>query len=295
MRSPIFTGCCPALVTPFHESGEIDYGSFAKLIEHQISAGVDAVCVCGTTGEASTLTQAEQEDLIRYCVKQVNRRVKVIAGTGSNCTATAIEKSKTAQQAGADAMLIVTPYYNKTTQAGLIKHYEAIAASTELPLILYNVPGRTGLSFSADTYLALSEISAVNGVKEASGNLSLLTHARAVCPEDFYFWSGNDDQVVPFMALGAKGVISAAANIIPEIMAEMAHLCLSGNFPAAASLQTEYAEVIDALFCEVNPIPIKAAMKLFGMCSDHMRLPLCRISGKNLQSLIAALSRAELY
>lgn len=295
MRFPVFTGSCPALVTPFHESGEIDYVSFAKLIDHQISAGVDAVCVCGTTGEASTLTQAEQVELIQFCVGHVNHRVKVIAGTGSNCTALAIEKSKAAQQAGADALLIVTPYYNKTTQAGLIRHYELIAANTDLPIILYNVPGRTGLSFSADTYAALSQIPTINGVKEASGNITLFTHARAKCPEDFYFWSGNDDQIVPLMALGAKGVISAASNIMPEIIAEITRLCISGGYAEAAALQIEYTELIDVLFSEVNPIPIKAAMNLFGMCSDYMRSPLCSISQTNLELLKAALSRAGLY
>lgn len=295
MRTPIFTGCCPALVTPFHKSGEIDYNAFAKLIDHQISAGVDAVCVCGTTGEASTLAQAEQEELIRFCVNHVNHRVKVIAGTGSNCTASAIEKSKAAQRAGADALLIVTPYYNKTTQQGLIKHYEALAANVDIPIVLYNVPSRTGLSFSADTYATLSQIPGINGVKEASGNLSLFTHAKAKCPDDFFFWSGNDDQIVPLMSLGASGVISAASNVIPEIMSTIAHLCLRGDFTSAAEWQIEYADLLDMLFSEVNPIPIKAAMNLFGMCSNTVRLPLCPISSQNFERLKATLSKAELY
>jgi len=295
MRDPVFTGCCPAMVTPFHESGEIDYNSFAKLLEYQISAGVDAVCVCGTTGEVSTLSQSEQESLIRFCVEQVDHRVKVIAGTGSNNTSIAKEKSKAAELAGADALLVVTPYYNKTTQPGLIRHYQAIASVTELPIILYNVPGRTGLSFSAETYAELSQIPNINGVKEASGNMTLFLHAREKCPEDFYFWSGNDDQVVPFMVLGAKGVISAASNIIPEVMVEMTQLCLSNKFEAAAKLQIENSDLIDALFAEVNPIPVKAAMHLFGMCSEYVRPPLCPSSQPALTMLKSALSKAGLY
>lgn len=295
MRTPVFTGACPALVTPFHESGSIDFDAFSKLIDHQISAGVDALCVCGTTGEAATLTSAEQQDLIRFCVEYTAGRVPVIAGAGSNSTSAAIEKSCRAQQAGADALLIVTPYYNKATQTGLIKHYEVIAANTDIPIILYNVPSRTGVSFTADTYAALSEISAINGVKEASGNLSLLIHTKKQCPDDFYIWSGNDDQVVPFMALGAKGVISVASNIMPEVMAEISHLCLSHNYESAAALQIEYAELIDALFSEVNPIPVKAAMELFGMCSGQLRLPLCALSPASQDRLKEALSRAGLY
>lgn len=294
MKAPIFTGVCPALVTPFHESGRIDYQAFAKLIDYQIGAGADAVCVCGTTGEASTLTPAEQTELIRFCVEHTAGRVPVIAGTGSNCTGEAIEKSCRAQLAGADALLIVTPYYNKATQTGLIRHYEAIAASTDIPILLYNVPGRTGVSFTAETYAALSRLPEINGVKEASGNLSLIIQTRKLCPADFYIWSGNDDQVAPVMALGAKGVVSVAANIIPEVMVELSHKCLSGDYEAAAALQIEYAELIDALFSEVNPIPIKAAMELLGMCSGRLRLPLCPISQTHLERLRSELKRLQL-
>lgn len=294
MKAPIFTGVCPALVTPFHESGRIDYHAFAKLIDYQIGAGVDAVCVCGTTGEASTLTPAEQTELIRFCVEHTAGRVPVIAGTGSNSTGEAIEKSCHAQSAGADALLIVTPYYNKATQAGLIRHYEAIAASTDIPILLYNVPGRTGVSFTAETYAELSRLPNINGVKEAGGDLSLILRTRRLCPDDFYIWSGNDDQIVPCMALGAQGVISVAANMIPEAMVELSHQCLRGDFEAATALQIEYAELIDALFSEVNPIPVKAAMELFGMCSGHLRLPLCPISQANLERLRGELERLEL-
>lgn len=295
MRTPLFTGVCPALVTPFHESGSIDFDAFAKLIDHQISSGVDAVCVCGTTGEASTLSMQEHNQLVEFCVDHVNGRVKVIAGTGSNNTAVAVELSRAAQTLGADGLLIVTPYYNKTTQSGLIQHYKTIAGQTDLPVILYNVPSRTGVSFTADTYRELAQVPNINGVKEASGNLSLTTHTLACCPDDFYIWSGNDDQVVPLMALGAKGVISVASNIIPDIMVQMSHLCLSGDFENAARFQITYADLIDLLFVEVNPIPVKAAMELFGMCSGYLRLPLCRPSPVSLDRLRQELMRLELF
>jgi 4-hydroxy-tetrahydrodipicolinate synthase len=294
MRTPVFTGSCPALVTPFYKSGTINYDAFGKLIDDQVAAGVDAVCVCGTTGEAATMSEEEQYAAIRFCVKKTNRRVKVIAGCGSNNTSTALRLSLQAEDAGADALLHVTPYYNKTSQAGLIRHYETIAKKTALPIILYNVPGRTGLSFTADTYRHLAENEQFNGVKEASGDLSLLSRTRVLCGEDFTVWSGNDDQVVPMMALGAKGVISVACNIIPDIMAELTAQCLSGNYPAAASLQLQYADLFDALFCDVNPIPVKAAMNLLGMNMGTPRLPLCEMSDQGLLKLKAALERAML-
>ena len=265
MREPVFTGVCPALVTPFDESGAINYDAFARQIDFQIDNHVDAVCVCGTTGETSTLSIREHIAAVEFCVKHVDRRVKVIAGAGSNDTAAAVYLSQHAQDSGADALLIVTPYYNKCSQTGLIKHYEYIADRVELPIILYNVPSRTGVGFTAETYKVLSGNPKINGVKEASGNFSLLSHTRYLCGEDFYIWSGNDDQVVPMMSLGAKGVISVAANIIPEVMVNMSRLCLENDFAAASKVQVDYMELIDALFIEVNPIPIKAAMDLMGM------------------------------
>ena len=294
MRIPVFTGVCPALVTPFHESGGINYDSFGKLIDYQISAGVDAVCVCGTTGESATMSIREHIAAVEYCVKRVNGRVKVIAGCGSNDTSAAVYLSQHAQDSGADALLHVTPYYNKATQEGLIRHYEFIAARVDLPIVLYNVPGRTGVSFTAETYHRLAQYPNINGVKEASGNFSLLAHTRALCGDDFYIWSGNDDQVVPMMALGAQGVISVAANIIPEVMAQMTHLCLNHDMGAAAKLQLEYTELFDALFAEVNPIPIKTAMNLLGMDMGALRLPLCEMSEKNLISLKSALKNVKL-
>ena len=294
MRTPVFTGSCPALVTPFDQNNIINYDAFGRLIDAQIEAGVDAVCVCGTTGESATMSIREHIAAVEFCVKRVNHRVKVIAGAGSNDTSAAVYLSQHAQDSGADALLHVTPYYNKASQTGLIKHYEYIADRVELPIILYNVPGRTGVSFTAETYKILSENPKINGVKEASGNFSLLAHTRFLCGDDFYIWSGNDDQVVPMMALGAKGVISVASNIVPEVMVEMTHLCLDNDFAAASRLQIRYMDLIDALFTEVNPIPIKAAMNLLGMDAGSLRLPLCDISDKNLDILRRAMERAGL-
>ena len=294
MRTPVFTGSCPALITPFDQNNIINYDAFGRLIDAQIEAGVDAVCVCGTTGESATMSIREHIAAVEFCVKRVNHRVKVIAGAGSNDTSAAVYLSQHAQDSGADALLHVTPYYNKASQTGLIKHYEYIADRVELPIILYNVPGRTGVSFTAETYKILSENPKINGVKEASGNFSLLAHTRFLCGDDFYIWSGNDDQVVPMMALGAKGVISVASNIIPQVMLKMTHLCLDNDFAAASRLQIRYMDLIDALFTEVNPIPIKAAMNLLGMDAGSLRLPLCDISDKNLDTLRRAMERAGL-
>ena len=294
MRTPVFTGSCPALVTPFDEHNAINYDAFGQLIDAQIEAGVDAVCVCGTTGESATMSIREHIAAVEFCVKRVDHRVKVIAGTGSNDTSAAVYLTQHAQDSGADAALLVTPYYNKASQTGLIKHYEYIAERTELPIILYNVPGRTGVSFTAETYRVLSQNPKINGVKEASGNFSLLAHTRSLCGDDFYIWSGNDDQVVPMMALGARGVISVASNIIPEVMVKMSHLCLDNDFEAASKLQLTYMDLIDALFIEVNPIPIKAAMNLMSMKVGSLRLPLCDISEKNLDVLRRSMERVGL-
>ena len=285
MRTPVFTGACTALVTPFDENGSINYESFGNLIDRQIASGVDAVCVCGTTGESATMSIREHIAAVEFCVKHVNHRVKVIAGAGSNDTSAAVYLCQHAQDSGADALLLVTPYYNKASQLGLIKHYEYIADRVELPIMLYNVPSRTGVSFTAETYQVLSQNPKINGVKEASGNFSLLAHTRYLCGEDFYIWSGNDDQVVPMMALGAKGVISVAANIMPELMVKMSHLCLEDDFAQASRLQIDHMNFIDALFLEVNPIPIKAAMNLAGYNAGGLRLPLCDMTEKNLAIL----------
>ena len=294
MREPIFTGACPAIVTPFDQSGAINYDRFAQLIDEQIAAGVDAICAVGTTGECSTLTLREHIAAVNFCVKYVNHRVKVIAGAGSNDTSAAVYLSQHAEDSGADALLHVTPYYNKCSQEGLIRHYEYIADRTELPIILYNVPSRTGVSFTAETYKVLAQNPKINGVKEASGNLSLITHTRCLCGDDFYIWSGNDDQVVPMMSLGAKGVISVASNVAPKLMVNITHLCLEGRFEEAARLQLDHMELMDALFCEVNPIPVKAALNLMGKDVGGLRLPLCDISAANLERLRAAMEKTGL-
>ena len=294
MRTPVFTGSCPALVTPFDQNGAINYDAFGKLIDTQIEAGVDAVCVCGTTGESATMSIREHIAAVEFCVKRVNHRVKVIAGAGSNDTSAAVYLSQHAQDSGADALLHVTPYYNKASQTGLIRHYEYIAERVDLPIILYNVPSRTGVSFTAETYRVLSQNPKINGVKEASGNFSLLAHTRFLCGDDFYIWSGNDDQVVPMMALGAKGVISVASNLIPQVMVKMARLCLDNDFEAASKLQIKYMDLIDALFLEVNPIPIKAALNLAGMEVGGLRLPLCDMSEQNLETLRRSMARMGL-
>ena len=294
MRDPIFTGACPAIVTPFDQSGAINYDRFAQLIDEQIAAGVDAICAVGTTGECSTLTLREHIAAVNFCVKYVNHRVKVIAGAGSNDTSAAVYLSQHAEDSGADALLHVTPYYNKCSQEGLIRHYEYIADRTELPIILYNVPSRTGVSFTAETYRVLSQNPKINGVKEASGNLGLITHTRYLCGDDFYIWSGNDDQVVPMMSLGAKGVISVVANIAPKLMVDITHRCLEGRFGEATRLQLDHMDLIDALFCEVNPIPVKAALNLMGKDVGGLRLPLCDIFPANREVLRAAMVRTGL-
>lgn len=294
MREPVFRGACTAIVTPFDESGAVNYDAFGALIEEQIASGIDAICVCGTTGESATMSIREHIAVVEYCVKKVDHRVKVVAGAGSNDTSAAVYLSQHAQDSGADALLLVTPYYNKATQLGLIKHYEYIADRVELPIILYNVPSRTGVSFTAETYRVLAQNPKINGVKEASGNFSLLAHTRFLCGEDFYIWSGNDDQVVPMMSLGAKGVISVAANIVPEVMVKMSHLCLENDFDAASKLQIQWMDFIDALFVDVNPIPIKVALNLVGKAAGPLRLPLCDMTPEHLEVLRASMVRMGL-
>ena len=294
MRDPVFTGACPALVTPFYENGAVNYDTFGILIDQQIDAGADAICVAGTTGETSTLSTREHIALVEFCVKRVNKRVKVIAGAGSNDTSAAVYLCQHAQDSGADALLLVTPYYNKTSQSGLLKHYEYIADRVDLPIILYNVPARTGVSFSAETYKTLSENPRFNGVKEASGDFSLIAHTRYLCGDNFNIWSGNDDQVVPMMSLGAKGVISVVCNIMPRLMIEITHACLDGDFETAGKLQVEYLDFIDSLFIEVNPIPIKCAMNLVGMNAGGLRLPLCEMSEHNQKIMKTAMRRIGL-
>ncbi len=288
MRQPIFTGACVAIVTPFNEHG-VDFDSFGKLIEAQIAGGTSAICVCGTTGEASTQSVDEHIATIKYCAEKVAGRVKVIAGTGANNTMEALHLSQAAEQFGVDGLLMVTPYYNKATQTGLIKHYTYVADRVNTPIILYNVPSRTGTTIQPETYKVLAQHPMINGCKEASGNFSIISHTLASCPEDFYLWSGNDDQVVPMMSLGAKGVISVLSNIWPQIMAKMTALCLEGNFAEAGKLQLNLTDLCDALFCEVNPIPVKGAMNMMGMNAGELRLPLCDMSDAHKEQVRSAL------
>jgi len=293
MKKPVFEGSSVAIVTPFRD-GRVNYPKLAEIIDMQIAGGTAAITICGTTGEGSTQTLEEHMATVDFCVKHVAGRVKVIAGAGSNDTMAAVELSQEAEKSGADALLVVTPYYNKATQRGLIRHYNYIADRVHTPIILYNVPSRTGISFTADTYKELSKHPNINGVKEASGNFGLLASTISSCGDDFNVWSGNDDEIVPMMSLGAKGVISVAANIIPRKIADLTEACLRGDFKTAAQLQLKYLDLINKLFIEVNPIPIKTAMNLMGMDVGELRLPLCDMEPTNLEKLKISMQRAGL-
>ena len=268
----IFTGVGVAIVTPFNKDGSVNYDKLGELIEAQIAGGTDALIICGTTGESSTLTDEEHLECIRYAVRKTDRRIPVIAGTGSNDTAYAVEMSKDAEKAGADALLLVTPYYNKTSQRGLIAHFTAIADSVNIPIVLYNVPSRTGCKIEISTYKELAKHKNIKAAKEACGDISFI--ARLAAETDLDIYPGNDDQTVPVMSLGGKGVISVASNIIPSEMHEMADYALKGDFKKAAELQLKYLGLLNALFCDVNPIPVKEAMNLMGMEVGNCRLPL---------------------
>ena len=288
MKQPIFTGVATALVTPFRD-GAVDLATFDRLLDAQLAAGIDALVICGTTGEAATLSYDERMALIERCVRTVDRRVPVIAGSGTNSTASSIALSRAAQSAGVDALLTVTPYYNKASQSGLVQHFSAIADAVDIPVILYNVPSRTGVGCTAQTYQALAKHPNIAGVKEASDDFDLIQDTLNLCPPDFTVWSGNDGSTAAIMALGGKGVISVAANVVPREMHELTQLCLKNRFLEAGALQLKLHELIRALFCEVNPIPVKAAMELLGLCSGELRLPLCRMSERHLEQLSHAL------
>ncbi|MBR5923285.1 MAG: 4-hydroxy-tetrahydrodipicolinate synthase [Clostridia bacterium] len=287
MKKTVFEGAATAIITPMFSDGSIDFDSFGALIEFQIAAGIDAIVAAGTTGEGSTLSDDEHKKVIEYCVKKAAHRVPVIAGTGSNDTAYAIELTQAAEELGADAMLLVTPYYNKATQAGLIKSFAAVADKTSKPCILYNVPSRTGCNILPATAAELSKHPNIVGIKEASGNISQIAETASLCGEDFALYSGNDDQIVPVMSLGGKGVISVLSNLLPAETSEMCKLCLSGDFKSAAKIQLRYLPLISALFSEVNPIPVKAAMAAMGYGSDFPRLPLTVLSDKNRNLLLS--------
>lgn len=293
MKTPIFTGSSVAIVSPFRD-GKIDYKKLGDLIDFQIKGGTSAITICGTTGESSTMSLEEHMEAVDFCVRYVDKRVKVIAGAGSNDTMAAVLLSQEAEKSGADALLSVTPYYNKTTQRGLIKHYTYIADRISIPLIIYNVPGRTGLSCTAETYKELSKHPNINGIKEASGNFPLINATIASCGDDLHVWSGNDDETVPMMSIGAKGVISVIANILPEFMAELTKRCLSGDFKHAAELHYKYLDIMGKLFIEVNPIPVKNAMNIMGLDVGEPRLPLCDMEPTNYEKLRVSLQQIGL-
>ena len=293
MKQPVFTGSGVAIITPFTNDG-VDYTALADLVEFHMENGTDAVIVCGTTGEAATMDAAERSRTIDAVVSQVNGRVPVIAGTGANCTETAVTRSREAEAAGVDGVLVVTPYYNKATQRGLVRHYQTVADAVTKPVILYNVPSRTGVKCAAETYAALSKHPNIVGVKEASGDFSLIQKTRELCPEDFYIWSGNDDETAPIMLLGGVGVISVAANVVPGEMARLTHACLKGDFVTAGRMQLQLRKLCEALFWEVNPIPVKTALAMMGRCREILRQPLCEMEEETKERLQAVMAEYSL-
>ncbi len=288
MKKTVFTGSAVAIVTPF-DGGAVDYAAFERLVNWQLDRGTDAIVVCGTTGEAATMSYDERTRLIDLCVRSVDGRVPVIAGSGTNSTASSVALSRAAQSAGVDALLTVTPYYNKASQTGLVRHFSAIADAVDIPVILYNVPSRTGVKCTAQTYQKLAAHPNIAGVKEASDDFDLIQDTFNLCPADFSVWSGNDGSTTAIMALGGKGVISVAANIVPRELHELTQLCLADRFREAGQLQLRLNALIRALFCEVNPIPVKAAMARLGLCGGELRLPLCGISVQHMEQLAHAM------
>ena len=282
MKKIIFKGCGTAIITPFNEKG-VNFEEFKKLIEFQIANKADSIIVCGTTGESSTMSLEERKQTIKFAVETVNKRIPVIAGTGGNCTASVIEFTKYAESIGVDAALIVTPYYNKTTQDGLVAHYSAIAKETKLPIILYSVASRTGVNITPATCKKLSKIENIVAIKEASGNISQIAEIANLCGDDLHIYSGNDDQITPILSVGGIGVISVLSNLAPEYTHNIVYNFEQGNIKEATSLQLKAIPLIKALFCEVNPIPVKAALNMLGYNVGIPRLPLVEMSdaGKN--------------
>lgn len=289
MKKIIFKGCGTAIITPFDENG-VNFKEFEKLIEFQISNKVDSIIVCGTTGESSTMTIEERKKTIEFAVKTVGKRIPVIAGTGGNCTASVIEFTKWAESIGVDGALIVTPYYNKTTQDGLIAHYSAIASETKLPIILYSVPSRTGVNISPQTCKKLSEIENIVAIKEASGNLSQVAEIANICGDNLNIYSGNDDQITPILSVGGIGVISVLSNIAPEYTHNIVENFKNGNLKEAIESQIKAIPLIKALFCEVNPIPVKSALNMIGYNVGVPRLPLLEMSESGKEKLKSELS-----
>jgi 4-hydroxy-tetrahydrodipicolinate synthase len=280
----VFTGSGVAIVTPFTEDG-IDFQKLGELIDMHVERKTDAIIICGTTGEASTMTEEELRAAIKYTVEKTDKRIPVIAGTGTNDTAKTIKRSQYAQEVGADAVLVITPYYNKSTQKGLVEHFTAVADSIDIPIIIYNVPGRTGMNITPDTLHKLCEHKNISGIKEASGNFTQIAETAYLCGDKLDLYSGNDDQVVPLLSLGGKGVISVTANIIPEEMHDMVASYLEGDVQKSKELQLKIMPIFKALFCEVNPIPVKTAMNLLGYNVGKLRLPLTTMADQNLEFL----------
>lgn len=293
MKETIFKGCGTAIATPFTEDG-INFEEFGKLLEEQVEAGVDAIIVCGTTGESSTMSEKEKKETIKFAVDKVAKRTKVIAGTGSNNTKSAVEMSKYAEEIGADALLVVTPYYNKTTQKGLVEHYKVIAEAVSLPIIMYSVASRTGVNILPETCLELSKIENIVAIKEASGNISQVAKIAALCSDNLDIYSGNDDQIIPVLSLGGKGVISVLSNIMPKYTHDMTYKYFNGEVEKATEMQLGVIDLIDALFSEVNPIPVKYALNLKGYNFGKPRLPLIELSEKNKEKMKEIMKKHEL-
>ncbi|MBQ9541423.1 4-hydroxy-tetrahydrodipicolinate synthase [Ruminococcus sp.] len=296
MKKTIFTGAGVAIITPMNADGSINFDKLGELIDWQIAEGTDAIIICGTTGESSTMTDEEHIDTIKFAVDRVNHRIPVIAGTGSNHTDYAVGLSKKAEEVGADAILLVTPYYNKTSQKGLIVHYTTIANAVNIPIILYNVPSRTGVNITPETLKELSKVKNIAAVKEASGNISQIARVAALCGDDLDIYSGNDDQIVPIMAIGGKGVISVLSNVMPKETHEITQLCLENKYPEAQAKMNKVLEFANSngLFCDVNPIPVKEALNLMGWEVGECRLPLVKMEEAKIEKLRAKMAELGL-
>jgi len=288
LKRLIFKGAGVAIVTPFNDDG-INFDELGRLIDYQIENSTDAIIIAGTTGESATMSDEEHKEIIKFAVERVNKRVPVVAGTGSNDTTYAIQLSQYAESVGADALLLVTPYYNKCTQNGLVAHYTKIADSVNIPIITYNVPSRTGVNIKPETYKKLSEHPRIVATKEANGDLSSIVRTKKLCGDDLEIYSGNDDQIVPILSLGGKGVISVLSNVAPKDTHLICQLYFEGKVEASAKLQIDYSDLVDALFCEVNPIPVKCALKLMGWNVGKLRMPLSEIETQNLEKVRAAM------
>ena len=292
-KNPIFRGAATALITPLTEAG-VDYEAFGRLIDWQIDSGIDALVIAGTTGEASTLTDEEHREVLRYAIERIAGRVPAIAGTGSNDTAYAIDMTRYACELGYSAMLVVTPYYNKATQKGLIQMFTAIADASTKPLILYNVPSRTGVNIAPTTYAALADHPNICAIKEANGDISGAVATAALVGDKLDMYSGNDDQIVPMLSIGGSGVISVLSNLLPKETSELCHKFFAGDVAGSAEMQFKYLSLVNALFCEVNPIPVKAAMAAMGFCKNYVRLPLTTMEKEHEEKLLSIMRSLDI-